>query len=112
MKPALQLLLLLLLPTLAYAHGEEVLYTLFLGVGSLIVFFIAILIVPATYPEKAVLVTVYLLTLGVVICLTSNLPYLANMRLINTIICLAPPVACAIAFLLLWNRRRSQNAQE
>lgn len=114
MKPSPQLLLLLflLLPTAAYAHGEEILSTFFLILGSLVLFCIVVLLIPIAYTEKAVLVVVYLVTMGGGIYFTNGLPYLVNMRLINTTIGLAPVVACTAAFLFLWNRRRSRNQHE
>lgn len=102
------LLFLLLLPTLALAHGEEVLTTVFLFAGSLLVFFVAVLVVPLPYAEKGVLVVVYLLTLGTVTYWTNGLPYPDDMALINWTLGLAPVITTVSAALLMWARRKKR----
>ncbi|WP_303312181.1 hypothetical protein [Hymenobacter sp. BT730] len=46
------LLFFLLLPTCAFAHGEEVLATVFLFLGSLLLFFVLVLLIPVPYAQK------------------------------------------------------------
>ena len=106
------LLLFTLLPTWAFAHGEEVLTTVFLFVGSLLLFFVVVLAVPLPYAEKAVLTVVYLTTIGLATYLTSGWPYRVNMTLINTLIGLAPVLTTVSAYLWMWVRRRKQQSKQ
>jgi hypothetical protein len=101
----------MLLPTWAFAHGEEVLTTVFLFVGSLLLFFVVVLVIPLPYPEKAVLVAVYLITIGLAGYLTSGLPYRVNMTLINVLIGLTPVITTVSAYLLMWGRRRKRSSE-
>lgn len=105
------LLFFMLLPTWAFAHGEEVLTTVFLFVGSLLLFFVLVLLIPLPYEEKAVLVAVYLTTIGLAVYFTSGLPYRINMTLINMVIGLTPVFTTVSAYLLLWSKRRKQNSK-
>ena len=95
------LLFLLLLPTWASAHGEEVLTTVFLLAGPLMLFFVAVLAVPLSHAEKAVLVAVYLATVAVATSWANGRPYRVNMALINWVIGLAPVCTTVSAALLL-----------
>jgi hypothetical protein len=106
------LLLFLLMPTWAFAHGEEVLTTVFLFAGSLLLFFVGVLAVPLPYAEKAVLVAVYLLTLAGVTYWASALPYRINTALINWVVGLAPVITTVSAALFMWTRRKKPNVQE
>lgn len=72
-----------LLPTQAFAHGEDILETALLQVASLFLFFGAVLLVRLPYAKKALLVTVYLLTTVVLWWCLADWPYQANRRLIN-----------------------------
>ncbi|WBA44386.1 hypothetical protein [Hymenobacter canadensis] len=106
------LLLFLLLPTWAFAHGEEVLTTVFLLAGSLLLFLVGVLAVPVPYAEKAVLVAVYLVTLAVATYWANGLPYRMNIALANWVIGLAPFLTTVSAALLMWARRKKPNVQE
>jgi len=106
------LLLLLLLPMWAFAHGEEVLTTVFLLAGSLLLFLVGVLAVPLPYAEKGVLVAVYLVTLAVATYWANGLPYRINMALINWAIGLAPVLTTVSAALFMWARRKKSNVQE
>jgi len=106
------LLLFLLLPTWAFAHGEEMLMTAFLFAGSLLLFLVLLLIVPLPYAEKAVMVTVYLVTIVVIICLANMMPYRIDMALTNWIVGLAPVSTTIFAALLMWARRKKSNVPE
>lgn len=106
------LLLFTLLPTWAFAHGEEVLTTVFLFVGSLLLFFVVVLVIPLPYAEKAVLTVVYLTTIGLVTYLTNDWPYRVNMTLINMLTGLAPVLTTVSAYLLMWVRRRKQQGKQ
>lgn len=106
------LLLFMLLPTWAFAHGEEVLTTAFLFAGSLLLFFVVVLVVPLSYAEKAVLTVVYLTAIGLATYLTSGWPYRVNMTSINMLIGLAPVLTTLSAYLWMWVRRRKQQSRQ
>jgi hypothetical protein len=106
------LLLFTLLPIWAFAHGEEVLTTVFLFAGSLLLFFVVVLVIPLPYAEKAVLTVVYLTTIGLVTYLTTGWPYFVNMTLINLLIGLAPILTTVSAYLLMWVRRKQREGKQ
>ena len=106
------LLFLLLLPTWALAHGEEVLTTVFLLAGSLLLFLVGVPTVPLPYAEKTVLVAVYLVTLAGVIYWSDSLPYRINMALINWVIGLVPVLTTVSTALFVWARWKKPHVQE
>lgn len=106
------LLLFTLLPTWAFAHGEEVLTTVFLFAGSLLFFFVVVLVIPLPYAKKAVLTVVYLTTIGLVTYLTNGWPYFVNMTLINLLIGLVPILTTVSAYLLMWVRRKQREGKQ
>lgn len=90
--------LLLLLPTEAFAHGEEMLETAFLQGASLVLFLLVVLFIRLPYAKRALLVTVYLLMTGLVWGLMAQLPYQANHRMINLLIGVVPIVGVIAAY--------------
>jgi hypothetical protein len=104
------LLFFLLLPLVASAHGEEVLLPFLLLVGSLLLFFVVILALSLPYAEKAILVTVYLITIGGALFWTSSMPYQVNITLINFVIGLAPVGSTVATYLVLRARRKNQTS--
>ena len=104
------LLLFLLLPLVASAHGQEVLLTLLLLVGLL--FFVVILALTLPYAEKAILVVVYLVTLCGAMFGTNQVPYQVNMTLINLVLGLAPVATTVATYLVLRARRTKQTGPE
>jgi len=106
------LLFFALLPIWAFAHGEEVLTTISLFIGSLLLFFVVVLVVPLPYAEKAVLTVVYLTTIGLATYLISGWPYRVNMTLINMLIGLAPVLTTVSAYFWMWVRRKKQQARK
>jgi hypothetical protein len=106
------LLLFTLLPTWAFAHGEEVLTTVFLFVGSLLLFFVVVLVIALPYAEKAVLTVVYLTTIGFVTYLTNDWSYRVNMTLINILTGLVPVLTTGAAYLLMWARRKKKQGRQ
>ena len=106
------LLFLLLLPTWAFAHGEEVLTTVFLLAGSLLLFLVGVLTVPLPYAKKVVLTAVYLVTLAGATYWANGLPYRINMALINWVIGLLPVLTTVSTALFVWARRKKPHVQE
>ncbi|MBO2033392.1 hypothetical protein J4D99_18505 [Siccationidurans ginsengisoli] len=90
------LLCLLLLPTLAFAHGEEILLTVAILVISPILFSLVILCIPFVPAERSRVIVVYLVAIALTFFLTSLLPYGTYNTWINWLLVLVP-IAAAIA---------------
>jgi hypothetical protein len=105
------LLFLLLLPLGASAHGEEVLLTAFLLLGSLVLFLVVILVISVPYAEKAILVSVYLVTIGLALFWTNDLPYRPHMTLINLVIGLAPVGTTVGTYFVVRARRKERTGK-
>jgi multisubunit Na+/H+ antiporter MnhC subunit len=109
MNPRLTVLLyFLLLPLVASAHGEEALLPFLLLVGSLLLFLVVILAVYLPYAEKAIVVAVYLVTIGAALFWTTQVPYQGNRTLVNLVIGLALVGSTVATYLVLRARRTKQ----
>jgi hypothetical protein len=85
---------LLLLPAIAFAHGEEILYAVASQLISSIVFLLLLVVVRLPYATKALLVAVFLLTTLVVWASNYGVPY----PFIGAV-----PLGCVLlAYGLLW----------
>ncbi|GGF09817.1 hypothetical protein [Hymenobacter cavernae] len=100
-KGNLLLLLLLLLPLGAFAHGEEILETVFLQISSFFLFLVTVLLIRISYAKKALLVTIYLLATFLVWRLTDEWPYYDTRRLINVLVGAVPLGSTLVAYGLL-----------
>ena len=106
-KRYLYIFFLLLLPLCVFAHGEEVLITLFLPVIPGIIFIIVINRLQMQNFGKGILVVIYVLSLFLSFYLIKNWPYNQNAVRINYCVALAPPT---ITFLAFWPvRKRERN---
>ena len=101
------LLFLLLLPTLAFASGNEIIPTLWLMAGSLLLFFQVLFFVRLPLAKKAVLAAVYLLTMWAVLYGSSWLPFLNNLVDFNLTIAIGPVCTTVATWFLLHRRKRS-----
>jgi hypothetical protein len=100
-------LIFLLIPAMAYAHGEEALLPIFIQLISLILFIAFIASVKIKHPGKLILTVVYIAsTVGVFTLMGSvrYLVYLQKMASINTAIALIPPSAVMLVFFILDKR--------
>jgi cell division protein FtsW (lipid II flippase) len=115
MKSAKQILIIagVLLPLCAFAHGQEVLLTLFLPIIPLVIFCLVVSGVELETFGKTVLVVIYLLTLFISFYIIRHWPYNQNADIINWIITTAPPAISFIAFLILrkWERNSTRKKQ-
>ena len=84
---------LLLTPSLALASGSEVLSLLWLQVLVFIIVLVSIFLAKFSVKQKLVVFCVYLATAIIAFTATSDMPYLNNMYLINTIDTAAPLIA-------------------
>jgi intracellular septation protein A len=98
------LLVVLLLPTRAWAHGEAVLAPFVLQLASLALFFVAITTSKLAPAAKAVVVATYLLTTLGVWLVTTWLPFQQSLGLINCLIGAGPIAGALAAYALVKSR--------
>ena len=101
------LLFLLLLPTLAFASGNDILPTIYLMAGSLLLFFGVLLLIRLPLTEKMVLAAVYPLTMWAVLHSSDWLPFLNNLIVFNLTVGIMPVLTTVAAWLMLKRRKRS-----
>jgi hypothetical protein len=95
------LFILLVMPLMLFAHGEEVLYTIFIQIISIIMCLIILAVIKLYLNQKAILAGVYFLTVIVVFGSTSTIPYLNNMSTINFAVAFIPGIVGLITYFLL-----------
>ena len=95
------LLSLLLLPTVAFASGNEIIPTIILMGGALLLFFAVLLLVRLPLTEKIVLAAVYPLTMWAVLYSSSWLPFLNNLVVFNLTVGIMPVFTTVTTWLLL-----------
>ena len=103
------LLLLLLVPKLAFASGNDIFVFFFVLLGHVVVLFGGPLALPLPWAEKAVLAGVYLLALVAACVGTGWLSYTQNLLFINWTVALAPALATVAVW---WLRRTSRKKQK
>jgi hypothetical protein len=99
------LLVLMLWPTCAFAHGVEILLTVSIVVVSPVLFLLLIHFIPLFPAERARLIVVYLVTTGSTFFLTSLLSYWEHETVINWLLVLVPVGATLAAYLQMRARR-------
>ena len=104
--------LFLMLPALAHAHGEEVLYTFFILLASVVIFLIVILAIRISYTGKAVLVGSYLLATAAICGIVNTLPYRENADRINILVGVVPPLSALVAYCLYRLMRKNHKLQK
>ena len=95
------------LPYCAFAHGEEVLVPVFIQLISILALIIFLLVSKLAVPQKVLLGTTYLLTFGLIILLTWNVPYRENRIVLDLAMTIGPAITTLIAFLFLRFRKRT-----
>ncbi len=98
---AVLLAILLLIPTLSFAHGEEIIYTLCIEVVSIICFIIVLIAVNLSQKGKGILASTYILTTLIMFFITNNVPYRQNMNIINWSLILVPALILTLSYLYL-----------
>jgi hypothetical protein len=99
------LLVLLLWPTWAFAHGVEILLTVSIVLVSPILFLLVIHFIPLFPTERARLIVVYLVSIALTYFLTSLLSYWEHETLINWLLVLIPIGATRAAYQRLRAKR-------
>lgn len=106
------LLLILMLPAMAHAHGEEVFYTFFILLASVVIFLIIILAIRVSYTGKAVLGGSYLLATVAICGIVNTFPYRENADRINILVGVVPPLSALVAYCLYRLMRRNHKLQK
>jgi hypothetical protein len=101
------ILLMLLLSTTAYAHGEEVLISVAIPFALITVLIILISILKISLKGKIILITIYLLTEVLSFLLIKDIPYRENKIVINLVLNLTPIVFTLSGYLLLKKRLKN-----
>jgi len=94
-------IILIFLPILAFASGDDVLSSFYVIGASIIFFLTALIVVKLNHSGKSILVIVYFLTLLLMFYLTSDIPYRDNMNTINLCLGLMPIAMSSVAFLIV-----------
>jgi len=95
------LAILLLTPTLTFAHGEEVIYTLGIEIASIICFVIVLIILNLNSKGKGILATTYIVTTIILFIVIENVPYRQNMNIINLSLILVPALILTLSYFYL-----------
>ena len=101
------LTLLVLLPVSAFAHGEEVLVSLFYDLLTVIALTVFIAVIKWKSNGKLLLTIVFVVSAGTAFMSTGNLPYTANRVLIDTI-CAGVPIVSVLGTFLIFRRKFSR----
>jgi uncharacterized membrane protein len=100
-KKQASLFILLVMPLMLFAHGEEVFYTIFIQIISIIVCLIILAFIKIDSNQKAILAGVYFLTVTVIFGSTNIIPYRNNKSIINFAVAFIPGIVGLITYFLL-----------
>jgi hypothetical protein len=93
-----------LTPLIAFAHGEEVLVTMFLEFGLLVGFISSLAFAKIRIAGKLIIGALYLSALAIVDILTRDWPYRENMALINFLVVIIPSTVFLLSYFGLRKR--------
>jgi len=96
--------LLILLPIPAFAHGEEVLVSLFYDLLTIVVLTIFIACLKWKSNGKILLAIVLVVSVLVPFVLTGKMPYTTNRMLIDSL-CIGIPMTCVLLTYLIFRRK-------
>jgi hypothetical protein len=92
---------LLIIPAIALAHGEEVIYTFFIQIISIIICLIIIVALKGNNMLKSILLGVYFASVIAVFCIVNVVPFRDNMQAINLSVAFVPAIMAALTYFLL-----------
>jgi hypothetical protein len=98
------LLLLFACPMTAFAHGEDVLTTIFLELIVVVIFVVALLTVRLNGKGKLIIGGIYISTTALTFMITNGLPYNQYQATINIIVGAVPLTIGLISYLILRNK--------
>ena len=104
-KSVISVLLTLLYPASSYAHGQEVLVTVYGDIFSLVTFSILSFILKNSAKNKIILFLIYLVAFVITFMATSGMPYRDNVVVINTLHWLTPAAIWVITFIFLKRKK-------
>lgn len=105
MKPRhVSLLFLLVTPLTVFAHGQEVLLTVFLELASILIFVIGLFAIDLNGKGKLIVGGIYLLVTFVMFMVINLLPYRDYQTIINIIVVVLPFSAGLISYIKLRDR--------
>ena len=87
-----------LTPLTAFAHGEEVLTTIFIEFGLLVVFICILAFTKIKIEGKLIIGGLYLLATYLTFNQIENFPYRQNMSLINILVALIPSTVFFVSY--------------
>ncbi len=94
------LLSLIFFPSLLMASGGDVLMLMWLEIGLFIAMMLFLAFVERSVKGKLTIILFYIISVGLTLWITSNLPYIKNMLMINTI-CIGVPMIFLIFGMIL-----------
>ena len=97
-------LLLLASPLTAFAHGAEVLLTVFLEFLVIVILVIGLLTVNLNGKGKLIIGVIYILAVVITFIITNSLPYNQYRTLINILVVFVPLTIGAISYIGLKNK--------
>ena len=100
------------IPIIVSAHGEEVIYTLFLQAILILIFILITIALKINLKKKLILAGIFALSIIASWIITNNIPYRQNELKINLILLLVPTISFIIAFLFLKFKLKNQNRVE
>lgn len=98
----------LVMPMAAFAHGEEVLTTIFLEFIVFIILVVGLLIIDFSRKGKLIICVLYILVATLAFLSMNNLPYNQYQTMINIVIVVAPLSTFAIGYIGLKNRLKKR----
>lgn len=96
--------ILVILPLVAFAHGEEVLISVFIEMGLFITILTILWALKWKIVGKLLLFTIYILSTFLSFYLISGISYTNNMGLINLIIVIVPSLIVYLSYSKLKNK--------
>jgi hypothetical protein len=93
-----------LTPLTVFAHGEEVLVTVFLEFGLIVVFILILAYVKIRIEGKLIIGGLYLLTAYLIDKVIEDWPYRQNMTLINLLVTIIPATVFLMSYFALRKR--------
>lgn len=106
------IIILSIIPIIVSAHGEEVIYTLFLQAILILIFIVITIALKINLKNKLILGGIFALSIIASWIITNNIPYRQNELKINLILFLIPTISFIIAFLFLKFKSKRQNRVE
>ena len=90
-----------IIPIIVSAHGEEVIYSLFMQAILILIFLVIIIAIRLNHKKKLLLAGIFALSIFAAYKITYNIPYRQNELKINSILFLIPTFSFIVTLLFL-----------